>query len=67
MYWKQDRGFLPLSVALLSSSTLPSEVGHAMDVYADIASSIEAIITSFLFSRSGLHHHLLLLIDIIKI
>ncbi|PON63125.1 Protein virilizer [Parasponia andersonii] len=50
----KDRGFLPLSVALLSSSTLPLEVGHAMDVYADIASSIEAIIISLLFSRSGL-------------
>jgi hypothetical protein len=50
---KQERGFLPLSAALLSSSTLRSEVGHAMNVFVDIASSIEAIIFSLLFCRSG--------------
>lgn len=50
----KERGFLPLSVALLSASTSTSEVGHAMDVLVDIASSIEAIIMALLFSRSGL-------------
>ncbi|XP_041028654.1 protein virilizer homolog isoform X1 [Juglans microcarpa x Juglans regia] len=50
----KERGFLPLSAALLSSSVLRSEVGPAMDVFVDIASSIEAIIFSLLFCRSGL-------------
>lgn len=54
MSWKQERGFLPLSVALLSSSMLRSEVGHIKDIFMDIASSIEAIILSLLFCRSGL-------------
>jgi hypothetical protein len=51
--WKQERGFLALSAALLSSSTLRSEVGHAMNAFVDIASSIEAIIFSLLSCRSG--------------
>lgn len=50
----KERGFLPLSAALLSSSILQSEVGHAMNVFVDIASSIEAIIFSLLFCHSGL-------------
>ncbi|XP_015900411.3 protein virilizer homolog isoform X2 [Ziziphus jujuba] len=50
----KERGFLPLSVALLSSSSLRSEVGHVNDIFMDIASSIEAIILSLLFCRSGL-------------
>lgn len=50
----QERGFLSLSAALLSSSVLRSEVGDAMDVHLDIASSIGAIILSLLFCRSGL-------------
>ncbi|XP_075637615.1 protein virilizer homolog isoform X2 [Castanea sativa] len=50
----KERGFLPLSAALLSSSILRSEVGHTMDVFVDIASSIEALIFSLLFCRSGL-------------
>lgn len=54
LYWMQERGFLPLSVALLSSSSLRSEVGHVNDIFMDIASSIEAIILSLLFCRSGL-------------
>lgn len=49
----QERGFLPLSAALLSSSLLDPEVGYAMDIYVDIVSSIEAIILSLLFCRSG--------------
>lgn len=53
MTWTQERGFLPLSVALFSASALISEVEHAMDVFVDIASSIEAIIISLLFCRSG--------------
>lgn len=52
--WEQERGFLPLSAALLSSSILRSDVGDAMDIYLDIASSIGAIILSLLFCRSGL-------------
>ncbi|XP_059462211.1 protein virilizer homolog isoform X3 [Corylus avellana] len=50
----KERGFLALSAALLSSSTLRSEVGHAMNAFVDIASSIEAIIFSLLSCRSGL-------------
>lgn len=56
----KERGFLPLAVALLSSSILRSEAGRAMDIFVDITSSIEAIILSLLFCRSGLifllHH-----------
>ncbi|CAK9141127.1 unnamed protein product [Ilex paraguariensis] len=50
----KERGFLPLSAALLSSSILRSDVGHAMDLFIDIASYIEAIILSLLYCRSGL-------------
>ncbi|KAK4396587.1 protein virilizer [Sesamum angolense] len=50
----KDRGFLPLSAALLSSSILRSETGHAMDLFLDVVSHIEAIIISLLFCRSGL-------------
>lgn len=57
----KERGFLSLSAALLSSSILRTEVGDAMDVYLDIASSIGAIILSLLFCHSGLvfllHHY----------
>ncbi|KAK2655362.1 hypothetical protein Ddye_008414 [Dipteronia dyeriana] len=57
----KERGFLTLSAALLSSSMLRSEVGDAMDIYLDIASSIGAVILSLLFSRTGLifllHHY----------
>lgn len=51
--WKQERGFLSLSAALLSSSVLRVEGGNAMEIFMDIASSIEALILSFLFCRSG--------------
>ncbi|KAK6147265.1 hypothetical protein DH2020_018177 [Rehmannia glutinosa] len=44
-----ERGFLPLSAALLSSSVLRSQTGHAIDLFVDIVSHIEAIILSFLF------------------
>ncbi|KAF7804221.1 protein virilizer-like protein [Senna tora] len=50
----KERGFLSLSAALLSSSVLRVEGGHAMEIFMDIASSIEAVILSFLFCRSGL-------------
>ncbi|KAL2463984.1 embryo defective [Forsythia ovata] len=50
----KERGFLPLSAALLSSSILGSETGHALDLLLDIVSHIEAIILSLLFCRSGL-------------
>ncbi|KAM1647231.1 hypothetical protein EV2_008988 [Malus domestica] len=56
----KERGFLPLSVAILSSSILRSEVGCVRDIFVDVVSSIEAIILSLLFCRSGLifllHH-----------
>lgn len=50
----KERGFLPLSAALLSSHTLRSETGHLMDLFVDIVLYIESIILSLLFSRSGL-------------
>ncbi|MCL7035040.1 hypothetical protein MKW94_011950 [Papaver nudicaule] len=50
----KERGFLPLSAALLSSTMLRSEKGHAMDIFMDIVSSIEAILLSLLYCRSGL-------------
>ncbi|KAK6131594.1 hypothetical protein DH2020_034608 [Rehmannia glutinosa] len=50
----KERGFLPLSAALLSSSVLRSQTGHAIDLFVDIVSHIEAIILSLLFCRSGL-------------
>ncbi|XP_022842441.1 uncharacterized protein LOC111366041 isoform X1 [Olea europaea var. sylvestris] len=50
----KERGFLPLSAALLSSSILRSETGHALDLLLDIVSHIEATILSLLFCRSGL-------------
>lgn len=50
----KDRGFLSLSTALLSSSILRAERGHVMEIFMDVISSIEAVILSFLFCRSGL-------------
>ncbi|XP_075509532.1 LOW QUALITY PROTEIN: protein virilizer homolog [Primulina tabacum] len=50
----KERGFLPLSAALLSSSILRSETGRAVDLFVDIVLHIEAIILSLLFCRSGL-------------
>ncbi|GFQ01432.1 hypothetical protein PHJA_002287100 [Phtheirospermum japonicum] len=50
----KERGFLPLSAALLSSSVLRSETGRAIDSFLDIVSHIDAIILSLLFCRSGL-------------
>ncbi|KAK4414757.1 protein virilizer [Sesamum alatum] len=50
----KERGFLPLSAALLSSSILRSETGYALDLFVEVVSQIEAIIISLLFCRSGL-------------
>ncbi|QCE05165.1 Virilizer [Vigna unguiculata] len=50
----KEKGFLSLSTALLSSSFLRSERGHALGLFMDVTSSVEAVILSFLFSRSGL-------------
>ncbi|KAI7728685.1 hypothetical protein M8C21_019056 [Ambrosia artemisiifolia] len=54
LFLLKERGFLPLSAALLSSSTLRSEVGHVKDVFMDITSYIASIILSLVFCRSGL-------------
>ncbi|XWS66566.1 hypothetical protein CRYUN_Cryun05aG0210500 [Craigia yunnanensis] len=48
----KDRGFLPLSAALLSTTILHSE--DVMDISMEIVSSIGSIILSLLFCRSGL-------------
>ncbi|KAK2454634.1 protein virilizer protein [Trifolium repens] len=50
----KERGFLSLSTALLSSSILRVERGHVMEIFMDVTSSIEAVILSFLYCRSGL-------------
>lgn len=50
---KQERGFFPLSAALLSSATLRSASGSAADSFLEIATSLELILLSFLFCRSG--------------
>ncbi|KAJ0980701.1 hypothetical protein J5N97_008956 [Dioscorea zingiberensis] len=50
----KERGFFPLSSALLSSPILRSENGKVADVFMDIATSFESILLSLLFSRSGL-------------
>ncbi|GJY53455.1 embryo defective protein [Tanacetum coccineum] len=48
-----ERGFLPLFAALLSSSKLHSEVGHAGDLFMDTTSYISSIILSLVFCRSA--------------
>ncbi|KAF8682053.1 hypothetical protein HU200_045513 [Digitaria exilis] len=50
----QERSFFPLSAALLSSPILHLASGSAAEILMGIASSIESIILSLLFSRSGL-------------
>ncbi|MQL89225.1 hypothetical protein Taro_021799 [Colocasia esculenta] len=50
----KERGFLPLSAALLSSSVLRSASGSLMEMFMDIAASIELILLSLLCCRSGL-------------
>ncbi|CAN1277693.1 Protein virilizer homolog [Linum perenne] len=51
---KQERGFLPLSAALLSSPLLRSDLGDTMGTFAEISSTIGAILLSLLMRRSGL-------------
>ncbi|KZV32655.1 hypothetical protein F511_36386 [Dorcoceras hygrometricum] len=50
----KERGFLPLSAALLSSPILRAETGRTVDLFVDIVLHIEAIFLSLLFCRSGL-------------
>uniref|UniRef100_A0A0E0KFJ8 Virilizer N-terminal domain-containing protein n=1 Tax=Oryza punctata TaxID=4537 RepID=A0A0E0KFJ8_ORYPU len=50
----QERGFLPLSAALLSSPVLRLASGPAAEILMEIASSIESLVLSLLFCRSGL-------------
>ncbi|KAL1369387.1 protein virilizer homolog isoform X1 [Arachis hypogaea] len=50
----KERGFVSLSTALLSSSVLRTEKGHVMEIFMDVTSSVEAVILSLLFCRSGL-------------
>ncbi|EER93923.2 hypothetical protein BDA96_01G201900 [Sorghum bicolor] len=50
----QERSFFPLSAALLSSPILHSASGPAAEILMGIASSIESLILSLLFCRSGL-------------
>ncbi|KAL4591857.1 hypothetical protein LXL04_004831 [Taraxacum kok-saghyz] len=59
LFLLKERGFLPLSAALVSSSTLRSEVGHAMELFMDITSYINSIILSLVFCPSGLKFLLL--------
>ncbi|KAK4362634.1 hypothetical protein RND71_017875 [Anisodus tanguticus] len=50
----KDRGFLPLSAALLSSSALWFDTACTVDLFVDIVSYFEAIVLSLLSTRSGL-------------
>ncbi|XP_060204343.1 protein virilizer homolog [Lycium barbarum] len=50
----KERGFLPLSAALLSSSALWSDTAGTVDLFVDIVSYFEAIVLSLLSTRSGL-------------
>ncbi|CAL1370671.1 unnamed protein product [Linum trigynum] len=50
----KERGFLPLSAALLASPILRSEVGDTMGTFVEIASTIGAILLALLMRRSGL-------------
>jgi hypothetical protein len=50
---KQERSFFPLSAALLSSPISHLASSPAAEILMEIASSIESIILSLLFCRSG--------------
>ncbi|CAN8260343.1 unnamed protein product [Cochlearia groenlandica] len=50
----KERGFLPLSAALLSMPRLHSKVGDVLDVFTDITMFIGSIILSLMFTRTGL-------------
>ncbi|KAF8084458.1 hypothetical protein N665_0716s0007 [Sinapis alba] len=65
----KERGFLPLSAALLSIPGLHSGLGDILDVFTDIAMFIGNIILSLMFSRTGLSfllHHSQLTATIIE-
>ena len=66
-FFKQERGFFPLSAALLSSPVLRLASGPAAEILMEIASSIEALVLSLLFCRSGLIGIFLKLVFIIFI
>ncbi|CAM0910585.1 unnamed protein product [Alopecurus aequalis] len=50
----QERGFFPLSAALLSSPVMHLASGPAAEILMEITSSIESILLSLLFCRPGL-------------
>ncbi|KAK8562208.1 hypothetical protein V6N12_049255 [Hibiscus sabdariffa] len=50
----KDRGFLPLSAALLSTTILNSEDKEVLDISIEIVSSMGSLILSLLFCHSGL-------------
>ncbi|XP_010906480.1 protein virilizer homolog isoform X2 [Elaeis guineensis] len=50
----KERGFFPLSAALLSSPVLRSASGSTADMFMEIFTSIESILLSLLFYHSGL-------------
>lgn len=50
----KERGFLPLSATLLSSSALLSDTACTGNLFVDIVSYFEAIVLSLLSTRSGL-------------
>ncbi|WOL04309.1 hypothetical protein Cni_G13030 [Canna indica] len=50
----EERGFFPLSAALLSSPVLRPVKDNQTDIFMEIATSIECILLNFLFHRSGL-------------
>ncbi|XP_074567247.1 protein virilizer homolog isoform X3 [Curcuma longa] len=50
----EERGFFPLSAALLSSPVLRSSNDKQSDIFVEIATSVEYALLNFLFHRSGL-------------
>ncbi|CAA6668566.1 unnamed protein product [Spirodela intermedia] len=50
----KERGFLPLSAALLSSSILRLGSGSTMEIFMDIAASIELVLLTLLGCRSDM-------------
>lgn len=50
----EERGFFPLSAALLSSPVLRSSNDKQADIFMEIATSVEYALLNFLFHRSGL-------------
>ncbi|XP_078432538.1 mRNA methyltransferase EMB2016 isoform X2 [Wolffia australiana] len=50
----KERGFLPLSAAILSSPTLRMNSGVTLEIFIELAASIEEILLRLLNCRSGL-------------